>query len=223
MSLTVIRLVPICCLLFAGLAGCRSARIEQAADSGALKYRDVHLVYDVNGRYRDLPVSTPEITRTDHESAPRHQWKSVRLNVDYPHPEGIPGVARATLRLSTQSDSVYTPVEASVFHNEGEIPADLASETRPMCDDEIWILDFPQPQLDALLVELNEAGFFQSQMPNEIGTRLDVRIDGGRTAKTWMAEPHLDQFVHRIRTDGRLSGFVTCGHDLKHGTSLAKK
>jgi hypothetical protein len=217
-------LVRLCLLtaLAAGLAGCKSARIAQAADTGELKYRDVQLVYDVNGRYRDLPISEPGVELAEHEAESRHQWKSVRLQVDYPHPEGIPEVARATLRLSMKSDSVYTPVDASVFHQGDIVPPDLASETRPMCDDEIWILDIPRPQLDSLLVELNEAGFFQSQMPNEVGTRLEVRIDGGRTAKTWMAEPRLDDFVHRIRTDGRLSGFVTCGQPLD-GPAIAKR
>lgn len=216
-------LVRLCLLtaLAAGLAGCKSARIEQAAETGELQYRDVQLVYDVNGRYRDLPLSDPGVEQADHAEI-RHPWKSVRLQVDYPHPEGIPEIARATLRLSMQSDSVYTPVDASVFHRGDTVPPDLASETRPMCDDEIWILDIPRAQLDTLLVDLNEGGFFQSQMPNEVGTRLEVRIDGGRTAKTWMAEPRLDAFVHRIRTDGRLSGFVTCGQPLD-GPAIAKR
>ncbi len=207
LSLLILTLAPV---------GCRSGRFEKVGDGSSPRYEQVNLVYELNGRFRDIPIrqisteafeytsETPAATESEH-------WMGARLAIQYPHPDGTPGLARATLRLSGQpaparlDAKVYQPYEPFPVSQD---PGDLIA-LRPLRDDEVWVLDFPKQQLDLLLTDLQQCGFFDNQLRNDPGTRLEVELNRGKTAKNWSPEPRLDDFVSRVQTEGRLSGFVS--------------
>lgn len=202
-------------------SGCRLA--GRTASAPVDVYQDVRIVYDLSGQYRDLPIDCGGARPTDlslvgHEAptTPIERWTSAKLAIEYPHPEGKPDFARATLRLSghvskprpvTSSDSgrLMTSVPDVFSDTEGDLPLTSAR------DDEVWVLDFPRAQLDLLVGDLKTCGFFESQLRPDPGTRLEVVIDRARTAKNWTPEPRLDDFVARVHREGHLGGFLSRG------------
>jgi hypothetical protein len=214
----------ICLLMLAGGAsGCRSTGSRvRLSETGTPQYQRIHLEYDVDGSARDIPLEGVGLAQVGYERpAPGDlHWTTAELSIDYPHPEGKAGMARATLRLSNRPKELPAPPVAeekkSLTTRIKEIPewftgSEPAPETpaKPAAlDDEIWVLDFPQYQLDLLVLDLSRGGFFEAQQRNQPGTRLDISIDTGRTEKSWTPEPRLDAFVNRVHEEGRLSGFV---------------
>lgn len=216
-----IRPLLIACLL---CAGCKTA--PQMGETSAPRYDRVNLVYDLNARYRDLPLSDNRLKAVSFEthdgipvsSGPR--WRSAKLSVAYPPPNGNLAMARATLRLSSGDDRTdISPVAdrkatwmhklrdpSELFATNPDDERDVANDKQ---DDEIWVLDFPKQQLDLLLADLSQAGFFESQVRQTPGTKLEVQIDHGRTSKNWTPEPRLDDFINRVYGEGHLDGFVS--------------
>ncbi len=203
-------------------SGCHLAG-RTVATEHAEAYQDVQIVYDLSGQYRDLPIESggsrpADLSLVGHESQAGfvERWTSAKLTIAYPHPEGKPDFARATLRLSghvakprpaTTSDGgrLLTAVPDVFSDTNGDLP--LASAR----DDEVWVLDFPRAQLDLLVGDLKTCGFFESQLRPDPGTRLEVVIDRARTAKNWTPEPRLDDFVARVHQEGHLGGFLSRG------------
>jgi hypothetical protein len=178
-------------------SGCRANANRALTDAGdGPRYRRAKLVYELDAFQRPLPLSTTIIDPTTFEvEVPRDKeplagWTTAQLSIDYPHPDGDGSRARAVLRLSNQE-----------VHTEGIAVVDEDSQ-QPAEAHEIWILDFPKQQLDLLLTDLNGSGFFQKQIRRSAGTFLDVRLDRGRTQKTWTPEPRLDYFVARVYCEG---------------------
>jgi len=211
-------------VMLAALVGCRTPSV--ATESGIPDYEHLQLVYDVNSQFRSLPLTSQFVTGLQGESSLADElgldeksvaetpsqsegWKGVRLQIDYPHPDGFPGLARATLRLTTRPEPVYSPIDGRPFQIQ-EAPLELDTLSARACDDELWTLDIPRQQLNALVAELNSNGFFRSQLRPEVGTRLAVQIDGhSPVERNWTPEPQLDEVVHRVHTAGHLRGFVS--------------
>jgi hypothetical protein len=205
------------CLAALVLSGCQSARIAATSDAPAVDYKEVELTYNVSGQYREIPLELGAVQPASSQSKTLERWSAARLSIQYPHPEGKADLARATLRLSghvskpaSSPRSGHAPTGATL----SELPDLFGSESGdefalPSArDDEIWVLDFPKQQLDLLMADLRRNGFFDSQTRPDPGTRLEVSLEGHRTAKAWTPEPRLDDFVARVHGEGRLSGFA---------------
>jgi len=208
-------------------------------ESGVPDYEHLQLVYDVNSQFRSLPLTSQLVAGLNGESSLADElglddaslseatsqsegWKGVRLQIDYPHPDGFPGLARATLRLTTRPDPVYSPIDGRPFQYQ-EAPLEIDTLSARACDDELWTLDIPRQQLNALVAELNSNGFFRSQLRPEVGTRLAVQIDGhSPVERNWTPEPQLDEFVHRVHTIGHLRGFVSRDAKLPDNQGIAQ-
>jgi hypothetical protein len=214
--------------------GCKTPAMLGSSDAPISDYREVELTYDVSGQYRDIPLDTPLIQTASLESTglgmsgsdsrasgkPLERWTSAQLSIQFPHPEGKPDLARATLRLAGHLAKPATPKSPSRASGNGSsatisnLPDLFGSEagdelTLPSArDDEIWVLDFPKQQLDLLLADLRRAGFFENQTRTDPGTRLEVTLEGSRISKAWTPEPRLDDFLARVHEEGRLSGFA---------------
>lgn len=216
-----------CCVL---LAGCRfSYKVRVAeAPGGAPKYQQMHLVYELNGQFRNMPLAD-KLAQAGYSQEPdttkRDRWSLARLAIQYPHPDGSTQMARATLRLSSDAPQPAAPPLIGKLHELGEVfaqkPGDGDMKLSMVQDDEIWVLDFPKQQLDLLISDLSRGGFFEEQFRTQHGTRLEVQLDDGRTDKSWTPEPRLDDFVNRVHSEGRLSGFVPRHESL--ALSVAKK
>lgn len=205
-------------------SGCQLPSRIKLTKTGSPQYDRANIVYRLDGGLRPLPLTDAEIKAVSFEdavsakpsvTAVNSEWSTATLSVQYPHPDGTPDLARATLRLSAvpAGESGYSISHASRWlgraqATEPSLNGDPAKP--PLRDDEIWVLDLPRQELDLLVTDLQKNGFFQAQTRAETGTNLDVRLDYGRVNKQWSAEPRLDQFISRVYQEGQLGGLVAC-------------
>ena len=216
-----------CCACLAAIvivSGCALPQRLRQADNGSPQYDRVEIVYHVQNGQFSAPTRTLEQAGMDESSASKPDssgsWSTACLTIAYPHPDEIPGMARATLVLS-QTDSPALPKPPTIRERIAQSLNRLATSAEPdACkgssaharssgpDDEIWVLDFPKQQLDLLLADLAGSGFFENQTRPNGGALLQIAVDRGRTQKTWTPEPRLDDVVSRVFREGMLDGFV---------------
>ncbi len=202
------------------LAGCRIPNQLTAGNSATPQYEKANIVYELDGAQRPLPLTDAEIkpaafTETPDVAAVAPEWAGATLTLQYPHPDGQEDTARATLRLSAEPlRNSPTALAAATrwlgWNRTAEQPAATgdAAPRQPLRDDEIWVLDVPKQQLDLLLTDLQQSGFFQAQTRSQTGTKLDVQLNWGRVQKEWSSEPRLDHFMSRVYREGHLKGLV---------------
>lgn len=217
------------------LAGCRIPSQLTAANSSSPQYDRANIVYELDGAQRPLPLTDSEIKPVSFAGpsemlTPAPEWAGATLSLQYPHPEGLTDTARATLRLSAEPrrDSLSTFAQASRWlgwsrGNEPSSASEPSATTQPLRDDEIWVLDIPRQQLDLLLTDLQQNGFFQAQTRAQSGTKLDVQLNWGRVQKEWSSEPRLDHFMSRVYREGRLEGLVARNSDAQQNVYAAAK
>lgn len=232
-TLRAAKIAAVLILLCSG--GCRLPSRVSLDDGGHTNYDRASIAYQIDGAKRRIPLrasSVNTVAFNEYDTATTSAkvdsgtdesnsiWKSAQLSIEYPHPEELPGMARASLRLSARSslseNNVATGAErslASQLLRKVGLDADTSSANQKMCDDELWVLDLPKAQLDLLLGDLSAGGFFEPQTRPNAGTHLDIRVNHGRTEKAWSPEPRLDDFVMRVYREGRLRGFVPCNQD----------
>jgi len=177
------------------------------------------VVYELDGLQRPLPLSEVVPVTATQDGFPQMlsesaAWARATLTIQYPHPTGQADFARATLRLSSLRDSEFQALDRAGEKMGVDLLATKAFQasvlsTQPTRDDELWILDLPRQQLDLLLTDLQQQGFFQSQSRNQLGTRLSVELDQHKLKKDWSPEPRLDQFMMRVYREGQLSGLLS--------------
>lgn len=202
------------------LVGCQLPARLSARNAANPQYERANIVYELDGAQRPLPLTDPEVKAAaflaeDEVSAAAPEWAGATLSLQYPHPDGVTDTARATLRLSAEplrnSPSALAQATRWLGWNRSGEPSHspvAADSKQPVRDDEIWVLDLPKQQLDLLLTDLQQSGFFQAQTRSQAGTKLDVQLNGGRVQKEWSAEPRLDHFMSRVYKEGRLEGLV---------------
>lgn len=197
------------------------------------QYERANIVYELDGAQRPLPLTDGEIkpaSFSDAEAAApiAPEWAAATLTLQYPHPEGDADTARATLRLSAEPPRNSPSALAKATRWLGLSKAGESAEghedaapVQPTRDDEIWVLDIPKQQLDLLVTDLQQNGFFQAQTRSQSGTKLDVQINWGRVQKEWSSEPRLDHFMSRVYREGRLEGLVARETQAGHPHVLA--
>ncbi len=219
-----------CALWCAGVAlavampGCRlpdfvSARLPHRPHRETPPYNMAHFVYEMDGRFRTIPLDDDRLTQAAYEAGPlvgdkrSERWTVARLTIHYPHPDGVPNLARATLRLSGRHRDGLAASPAALDEpgliDDSDESSPRPAHVSPACDDEIWVLDVPRQQVDELIDELKRAGYFTPQQRTQPGTQLEVEVDRVHSVKAWTPEPRLDDFVSRVRNEGTLMGFTS--------------
>ncbi|MDB5390016.1 MAG: hypothetical protein JWM11_5662 [Planctomycetaceae bacterium] len=231
----ILRFLAAVVFLSAITTGCQLPNRMKLSKSGSPQYEKANIVYRLDGELRPLPLSDTEIKPLSFDDAvsaaplasnPGSDWSTATLSVQYPHPDGTPELARATLRLSASplGGTGLGISQASRWLGKGRSiePSILGEAAKPpQRDDEIWILDLPKQELDLLVADLRKSGFFQAQTRTESGTKLDVQLDSARVNKEWSPEPRLDQFISRVYVEGRLGGLVACETPDEHNGVIA--
>lgn len=226
------RLIAAVVLLCIASAGCQLPGQIKLTKSGAPRYERANIVYKLDGGLRPLPLTDSEIKPISFDDAvsaaplasnPSSEWATAILSVQYPHPDGTPELARASLRLSASPPGLgISQASRWLGKGRGIEPPMLSEFPRPaLRDDEIWVLDLPKQELDLLIADLQKSGYFQAQTRADSGTNLEVQLDSGRVNKEWTAEPRLDQFISRVYVEGRLGGLVACDTPEPHAGAIA--
>lgn len=214
-------------------SGCALPNRLKHVESGAPTSEHVQILYRVRNTHGNMPqrevqqagLEDPLANPTTDSGG---HWKSARLKIEYPHPEAGAEMARATLVLSQVElpEHEQPTIGKRIAERFNRLTSHACEE--PCCssnicatssgpDDEIWVLDFPKQQLDLLLNELGNSGFFENQTRPSGGADLDVAIGRDRTQKPWSTEPRFDELVTRVFREGMLEGFVTA--ELRHDCS----
>lgn len=188
------------------LAGCSFPHKLRVTEWGTPLYTQVSLVYEVDaGRGALAPrfVAPPPGEIMPFPRQPGSPTESAVLRLEYPHPHGIPGMARVTvrmsrlsiddrLRLAKQGNPLVRLVAAT-----DERDRDL--EHDPFA--EVYELSISKQELDLLLVDVARGGYFDPNLRADGGTRLSVEIDGAAERKKWIPEPRLDDIITRLHVD----------------------
>lgn len=184
------------------LAGCAIPHRVAVSNTGAPQYKQIDISYRIPASHHALVRNSSEILKV---SSPAEAEPTIAtLKVEYPHPDNNPELARATLRIAgkssvTDSPSLVSRVRSSISWLPGNEPPAKVRTT----DDEVWVLDFPRQQLDLMLFDLAQTGFFEDQTRHEGLAWLSISIDRGHMAKTWTTEARLDDIVNRVQREGR--------------------
>ena len=220
------------CLL--SMVGCQYLphRATVARD-GQPQYERADIVYELDGSQRPLPLRLESLTPGDDAEKlaenPDQLWTQATLTVQYPHRDLPADMARATLRLTSGKTKPTGWARAKLDQAERflgwdrsqEASVTSAPDANSQKDDEIWVLDLPLQQIDLLLADLEQEGYFTSQTRQQAGTRLGVTLNRGKTVKEWSPEPRLDHFMARVYHEGRLSGLVASSSGDSSGNFLA--
>lgn len=154
------------------------------------------------------------------------KWSQARIQIVYPHPDGSEdkGLARLVVsrhspikpvshqssinlkdrlsRLMLRASGASPEFAQQIGHKEGE------SQT---VDEEVWQLDLPKEELDILLSELSERGFFNQQERPRGEATVSILVDQGKLSKRWTSEPRLEDLMQQVYDEGKLSAFNTHG------------
>lgn len=105
------------------------------------------------------------------------EWPEAELRIDCPHPSGDLEKARLTLKLMRRS--------------------------RRRSLEETWILAVPRPQIELLVEDLHQNGFFRGEgLPGD-EAELRITLDGRRMKQPWREDGRLLELAHRTLTRGR--------------------
>jgi len=124
------------------------------------------------------------------------------LQIQYPHPAGRAGLARVELILGTA-----TPQPASGWS--AQLRRALR-DTMPGIGNaegiaEAWALDVPAGEIDRILAQLEEQGYFTAGADEPAtGAALTAKIDGNAFQRPWHRCEALEALSQRVRREGML-------------------
>lgn len=105
------------------------------------------------------------------------EWPEAELRIDCPHPSGDREKARLTLKLMRRN--------------------------RRHSFEETWILAVPRSQIELLVEDLHQNGFFRGDGRPGDDAELKVTLDGRRMKQNWREDGRLLELAHRTLTRGR--------------------
>jgi len=123
------------------------------------------------------------------------------LEIKYPHPRGLSGMAQANVvirRTSTSADDkpgFFARLTSWTRKSEQTAPQPTYSE--------VWSLDLPAWQVKAVVDKLRKDNFFQGSKVLNSAAYLGVDLNGKKFGKDYRAVPELDALILRVRREGR--------------------
>lgn len=201
-------------------SGCTLSEKIGVDSTGAPIYEKLHIVYELPGAdavsksrstQRDRQSPTADIEPVDWQEL---SWPVVRLEIAYPHPEAPAQFGRATVVFSDTPPSADSGEEMPAGPLQSGLERLTAWRSKPAAEstvtpahvagpgDVVRYLDLPKLELDLLLVDLANSGFFDDQQRPAATAQLDVTINRGRVAKRWTREARLDDLLSLVNRYG---------------------
>jgi hypothetical protein len=193
-------------------------------DSAAGLFDTAKIEYKLDAGQLNLPLA---VTRVEGQlvsydqvpSDPRRDSSIGTLKIEYPHPEGRQGYARARLEISStapNAGSAPTPASSEkndstwskVAHTMNPKRLWTAATERTAKVDEAWELDIPRARLDKAITSLNQAGYFDSKSKGIDGVAINAKVDGKQLNKSWQQVPDLNELMLEVRNQGRLVAYT---------------
>jgi hypothetical protein len=157
-------------------------------------------------------------------------WAKAELRIESPHPDGRPDMVKVTLHslpVDCGHECESRTLTAGMEERSGVRHARRATfrerwllDENARHDGEIYLeLDLKKYELDHILDELNEHGFFKDQSSRQsagLESQLEVRVNRRCTSKVWNFEPALDELTTRVQEQGvqrTVANPITDTHD----------
>jgi len=199
-------------------------------DSAAGLYDSARLEYKLDAGQLNLPLA---VTRVEGQlvsydqvpSTPTRDTSVGTLKIEYPHPEGRPGFARARLEITSKASGAApaTPESTSSWSKVAKSmnPKRLWTSSAKTQIDETWEFDVPREQLDMAVASLNRAGYFDARQQGSDGVELEAVVDGKTVKKTWHQVPELNELMLSVRNQGRLVAYTRPAADRTSAATTA--
>ena len=123
-----------------------------------------------------------------------------KLRVYYPHPQGIPATALAVVSFEAQTAGETNGALAMWK----KLTGGQNDAAGPIAPQEVWSMDFPKAELDAILAKLRRQNFFERSQVLGASTLLATDINGVKFGKEYLAVDELDALILRVRLQGQL-------------------
>ena len=127
------------------------------------------------------------------------------LEIQHPHPEGIPGYARA--RVVVRANATEESKGGSIWGRLIGKSDDQGPGSHNPQIIEAWLLDVPAWQVHGIMTKLQEQSFFRRAKVLGAETFLAVEADGAGFGKKYHSLPELDALILRARREGRPVGW----------------
>lgn len=212
-------------VLLAAATGCESLQPRSVQiDAASGRYQSAQLTYELDTGRLSQPVQTAriaaqQVSYQQQPSNPLPDRSHARLSVQYPHPRGKGGFALAEVVIEADQ----APVKSSSGTDKSALQRFAASISDAMNDilpgmqyaegvREAWALDVSKEELDQLIGQLANSGYFAYGPDTTPGVEVFTRLDGRVIRKTWHQVPALNDFIERVRHEGQLVSYVRPAH-----------
>lgn len=151
------------------------------------------------------------------------EWSAAKIRIIYPHPKKGTQYAQAVLRVSrcppgAKGDlrSTRQPSSkswmASIPFIGGKVKDPEIIQKTPWnsgMQDEVWSCDLDRGEVEILVQDLQQNGFFEKQKRPRGEAELTVDVDQSKTSKPWTSVPRIEHLIQHVYREGQLVGFVT--------------
>jgi hypothetical protein len=184
------------------VCGCSAIPKSSATSAAPVTPTAVRLAYRTASDRLNVAGAGIQLASDQHPaSGPLPGFSTATLIITSPHPGGIPGYALATLVIKPEQAepnsalALWPWAKSSVTGSKG--PPDVAAPR------EVWVLDIPQWQVDAVVAKLQNANFFQRSRVLDADVFLAAEVGPQKNAKNCKSLPELDAVILRSRAEGR--------------------
>jgi hypothetical protein len=203
------------------LCGCKAGYLPPKVpyDSAASLYDRARVLYQVDAGKLQVPVSVARIEgqHVSYQQIPSSATsKSTlgRLEIAYPHPRGLKGYALARVTIQSRypeaaplPSSTDEVLAARIAETVAQVPL-VGSAVAPTAEvEETWEMDVPRAELDRVVAELNQRGFYERKSAATGPVGIETSIDGHNVKKSWDRVPELDALMVAVRSRGRLIAY----------------
>ena len=137
------------------------------------------------------------------------------LSIEYPHPDGRPGMALARVQLESRAVAPLGNAKEAAGGPKkfpaSWIPAAWIGGTdnkKNQTITEVWQYDLPKIELDRAFGQLNEHGYFTVATAKDPGVEVQASLDGAIRNKAWKPVPQLDAIMMAVRHQGELVSYA---------------
>jgi hypothetical protein len=197
--------------------GCKSNLIYHGVqlDSRAGIFDTASISYEIDSSRlgEPLPVARIEgqlVSYDQQATAPLPGSAVGKLTIVYPHPDKKPGLAQARLEIKARTGGIAPKSNSPPAQMIHSVESGLKSlQPWPRNDEieEVWLLDLPKAEVDALVHKLDDSGYFKGKGAGRAGIEIATVVDGAGKKRRWDQVPELDALMVQVRTTGRLESY----------------
>lgn len=128
------------------------------------------------------------------------------ISITFPHPDNKPGLALVEVVMEAPDAEASQGRSTRWLRKAGRlIDSSLPGVHWGEGVKEAWAMDIPQRELDELVKQLADQGYFTGNFEHaRPGVELSTQLNGKQFRKQWTRVASLDALLARVQTDGKL-------------------